>query len=62
MYNGVLMSVEKVVPDSEECVTRYRIVVPSKYRPSLLLLAREDVFAGHLGSTKTHSKLASEFY
>ena len=32
MDNGVLInkSVEKVVPDSEECVTRCSIVVPSK--------------------------------
>ena len=50
MDNGVLInkSVEMVVPDSEECVTRCRIEVSSKYRPSVLLLAHEGVFAGHL--------------
>ena len=54
MDNGVLMkSVEKIVLDSEECVTRCRIVVISKYRPSLLLLVYEVVFAGHLGRNKT---------
>ena len=43
-------------------MSRCRIAVPSKYRPSLILLAREVVFAGHLGRNKTNSKLASEFY
>ena len=47
-------NVEKVVPDSEECVTRCRIMVPS-----LLLF---DVFDGHLGRNHIHNKLASEFY
>ena len=36
--------------------------MPSKCHPSLILLAHEDVFAGHLGRNKTHSKLASEVY
>ena len=37
--NGVLMhkSVEKVMPKTDDYVTKHRIVVPTKYRPALLL-------------------------
>ncbi len=41
---------------------RCQIVVPQIYRQQLLSLAHENVFAGHMGRTKTYDRLTRDFF
>ena len=39
-----------------------QLVVPAKYRPTVLKMAHESIMAGHLGTRKTTDRVLTEFY
>uniref|UniRef100_A0A674N472 Gypsy retrotransposon integrase-like protein 1 n=1 Tax=Takifugu rubripes TaxID=31033 RepID=A0A674N472_TAKRU len=42
--------------------TAYQVVVPTAYRPQVLSLAHDNLWAGHLGITKTYDKILRHFF
>lgn len=42
--------------------TTLQIIVPEKYRRQVILLARESILGGHLGTKKTIDKISAHFY
>ena len=55
MKDGVLMRMSRrpTVPASQESSLIYQIVIPKKYRNTVLHLAHDTPMAGHLGVSKT---------
>ena len=64
MKDGVLMRMSRrpTVPASQESSLIYQIVIPKKYRNTVLHLAHDTPMAGHLGVSKTCSQVRSQFY
>ena len=64
MKDGVLMRKWRppTVPASHEWSVIYQIVVPQKYRSTVLSLAHDTPMAGHLGVSKTHRRVLNHFY
>ena len=64
MKDGVLMRKWRppTVPASHEWSMIYQIVVPQKYRSTVLSLAHDTPMAGHLGVSKTHRRVLNHFY
>ncbi|XP_076049636.1 uncharacterized protein LOC143030371 [Oratosquilla oratoria] len=50
------------VPATEHWEMKMQIVVPKKYRHTLIALSHESSLAGHLGVRKTAGKLLTHFY
>ncbi len=60
---GVLM--RKWEPKSSErndWLTIYQVVLPASYRSQVLILAHENVLAGHLGVNKTFQRIIKHFF
>ncbi len=60
---GVLIC--KWEPQSSErndWLTVYQVVLPASYRSQILMLAHENVLAGHLGVNKTFQRITKHFY
>ncbi len=60
---GVLM--RKWEPKSSErndWLTIYQVVLPASYRSQVLILAHENVLAGHLGVNKTFQRITKHFF
>ena len=48
--------------DSDEDLFEKQLVIPKKYRPLVLKTAHDVILSGHLGITKTLSKIKPHFY
>lgn len=63
MEDGLLMRKwQPRVVDDAECSTVCQVVVPTEYRAHVLSLAHDHVMSGHLGVTKTYSRLLRHFF
>ena len=64
MKDGVLMRKWRppTVPASQEWSVIYQVVIPQKYRNTVLNLAHDTPMAGHLGVNKTNRRVLSHFY
>ncbi|XP_068240074.1 uncharacterized protein [Palaemon carinicauda] len=61
--NEVLYKVILPIRKGEGNLLKHRvIVVPSKFRNGILRKAHDDLFAGHLGITKTFDRVRKNFY
>ena len=64
LKQGVLMRKWRppTIPASQEWNVIYQIVIPQKYRNTVLSLAHDTPMAGHMGVAKTHRRVLQHFY
>ena len=64
LKEGVLMRKWRppTIPASQEWNVIYQIIIPQKYRETVLSLAHDTPMAGHMGVGKTHRRVLQYFY